>query len=187
MTATRTNIPKRFSSVDSFEKWANKQEMGYEFANKKITEKGMIKNYELLIIYWLNEFFFTTNAYKEKGKLISEVGLKLPKGNFRIPDLAYFTSQQIESAAHGQYPIPGLAIEFLSDSESFTDVENKLNDYFEAGVQIVWYINPINETIYCYRSMKDIEYLKSTDICSAEPLIPDFEFEVREIFKKTIA
>jgi Uma2 family endonuclease len=186
MTAARPIIPKRFSSVNSFEKWANRQEAGYEFANKKVIEKDMIKNYELLIIFWLNRFFRQTRFFLEGGELISEVGMKLPKGNFRIPDLAYFTSQQIEAAAQDQYPIPALAIEFLSDSEGFADVENKLNDYFEAGVQVVWYINPINESIYCYRSLKEIEYLKGNDICSASPVMPDFKFETKAIFKKTI-
>ncbi len=186
MTATKPPIPKQFANVNSFEKWANRQESGYEFANKKIIEKTMIKNYELLIIFWLNKIFRQTKGFKQGGELISEVGVKLPKGNFRIPDLAYFTSQQIESAAHGQYPIPALAIEFLSDSESFADVENKINDYFESGVQVVWYINPLNESIYCYRSAKQIEYLHGDDRCSASPLMPDFEFTVKDIFKKTI-
>lgn len=177
---------KRFQSVHSFERWANAQDRSYEFVNKKVALKELIKNYDLLVIYWLNEFFATTAAFKNKGKLISEVGIKLPKGNFRIPDLAYFTVSQIEAAAQGQYPIPALCVEFLSDSEGFGEVENKINDYFEAGVQVVWYINHANQSIYCYRSPKDIQYLTDNDMCSAAPTIPDFQFAVKEIFKKEI-
>jgi Uma2 family endonuclease len=182
MAATRAYIPKQFLNVHSFEKWANRQESGYEYANQKVRKKEMIKNYEITLIYWLTTFFQNTEAYLKKGLLLSEVGVKLPTGNFRVPDLAYFTKEQSFLAGRGEYPIPSLAIEFLSDSESYDDVEDKINDYFRAGVQVVWYLNPKKQTIHLYSSAKEVKILSGDDVCSASPAIPDFQFMVKEVF-----
>ena len=183
----KNKVRRRFKNVESFEKWAYQQEFGYEFANKKVIRKEMIKNLELLIILLLNKYFKLTESYKKEGSLISEVGMKLQNENFRIPDLAYFTADQCVAAAKGEYPIPQLAIEFLSKSESAEDIADKINDYFESGVKMVWYIYPKTEMIYVYTSPKNIKVCQGDDICSASPVIPDFQFPTKEIFKKELS
>ena len=183
----KNKVRRRFKNVESFEKWAYQQEFGYEFANKKVIRKEMIKNLELLIILLLNKYFKLTESYKKEGSLISEVGMKLQNENFRIPDLAYFTAEQCVAAAKGEYPIPQLAIEFLSKSESAEDIADKIDDYFSSGVKMVWYIYPKTEMIYVYTSPKDIKVCQGDDICSASPVIPDFQFPTKEIFKKELS
>ena len=173
-----------FKNVEAFEKWAYEQEFGYEFANKKVITKEMIKDVELMIIWWLTEFFYKTKAHLEGGRLISEVGMRLKSNNFRIPDLAYFTAEQHFSAAKGEHPIPQLAIEFLSPSEGAEDIADKINDYFSSGVKLVWYVYPKTEMIYAYNSPKSVQILQGDDVCSAAPVIPDFEFKTKDIFRK---
>ena len=177
-------VRNRFKNVEAFEKWAYRQEFGYEFANNEVIRKGMIKDVELMIIWWLNNFFKLTEAFKNGTNLVSEVGMRLNTENFRIFDLAYFTAEQHFSAAKGTHPIPTLAIEFLSKSESAEDIADKINDYFASGVKMVWYIYPKTEMIYIYTSAKSIKVCEGDDICSAAPIIPDFQFAAKEIFKK---
>ncbi len=184
---TKKTPRSRFKNVESFQKWAYQQEFGYEFANKKVIRKEMIKNLELLIILILNKYFKSTEAYKKEGSLISEVGMKLQNENFRIPDLAYFTAEQCVAAAKGDYPIPQLAIEFLSKNEGAEDVADKIDDYFSSGVKMVWYIYPKTEMIYVYTSPKEIKVYQGDDICSASPVIPDFQFPTKDIFKKELS
>ncbi len=187
IVSPKTRVRRHFKNVEAFQKWAYEQEFGYEFANKKVIRKEMIKNLELLIILLLNKYFKLTGSYKKEGSLISEVGMKLQNENFRIPDLAYFTAEQCVAAAKGEYPIPQLAIEFLSKSESAEDIADKINDYFESGVKMVWYIYSKTEMIYVYTSPKDIKVCQGDDICSASPVIPDFQFPTKEIFKKELS
>ena len=80
-----------------------------------------------------------------------------------------------------------MAIEFLSKSESAEDIADKINDYFASGVKIVWYIYPKTEMIYIYTSPKNIKVCQGDDICSAAPVIPDFEFPTGDIFKKELS
>jgi Uma2 family endonuclease len=183
----KPNIKRSFKTVQAFEKWAYEQEFGYEFANKKVLRKEMIKDVELMIIWWLNNFFKSTEAFKSGANLVSEVGMRLETENFRIPDLAYFTAEQHFSAVKGEHPIPQLAIEFLSKSESAEDIDDKINDYFSSGVKLVWYIYPKTEKIYAYTSPKDIKVLQGDDVCNASPVIPDFEFKAKDIFRKELS
>lgn len=181
----KTRTRRQFKTVEAFEKWAYEQEFGYEFANHKVIRKEMLKDVELMINWWLTEFFFKTKAHLEEGgRLVSEVGMRQKTQNFRIPDLAYFTAEQSFIAAKGEHPIPALAIEFLSKSESAEDIADKINDYFSSGVKLVWYIYPKTEMIYAYSSPKSVKIYQGDDICSAAPVIPDFEFKTKDIFRK---
>ena len=184
---SKPRVRRNFKTVEAFEKWAYEQEFGYEFANKKVIQKEMIKDVELMIIWWLNSFFKSTEAFKNGANLVSEVGMILETDNFRIPDLAFFTAEQHFSAIKGQHPIPQLAMEFLSKGETAEDIADKINDYFSSGVKLVWYIYPKTEMIYVYTSPKNIKVLQGDDICSASPIIPDFQFPTKEIFKKELS
>ncbi len=180
----KNKVRRHFKTVEAFEKWAYEQEFGYEFVNQRVVKKEMIKDVELMIIWWLTEFFKSTEAYKNKGNLVSEVGMRQTTKNFRIPDLAYFTAEQHFVAAKGEHPIPQLAIEFLSRSESAEDIAAKINDYFSSGVKLVWYIYPKTEMIYAYSSPKSVKIYQGDDVCSAAPVIPDFKFKTKDIFRK---
>ena len=178
---SKPRVRRNFKTVEAFEKWAYEQEFGYEFANKKVIQKE-IKNWNLGII-WKLEILGRLKDCLKKGNLIRNVGIRT-QNNFRIPDLAFFTAEQHFSAIKGQHPIPQLAMEFLSKGETAEDIADKINDYFSSGVKLVWYIYPKTEMIYAYSSPKDIKIYQGEDICSASPVIPDFQFQTKDIFRK---
>lgn len=74
------------------------------------------------------------------------------------------------------------AIEILSDSESFEDVIEKVQDYFDAGGLLVWYIVPKQQQIYVYTNPDESKAYKGNEVISAAPVIPDFQFEVSNMF-----
>ena len=184
MNTKRQVSSKPFKNIEAFQTWAYNQEIGYEFVDNRAVKKEMIKDVELMIIWWLNKFFKLTQSFKEEASLVSEVGIRLENDRFRIPDLAFFTTKQHFSAIKGEHPIPQLAIEFLSKKESAEHIADKINDYFSSGVKMVWYIYPKTEMIYVYTSPKEIKVLQGNDICSASPVILDFQFATKEIFKQ---
>jgi Uma2 family endonuclease len=102
----------------------------------------------------------------------------------RVPDLAYFSLEQLKAIRLGNRVSALFAIEILSDSESYEDVLEKIQDYFDAGVQLVWYIVPRKKRIYVYASPDESKAFKGTDVISASPVIPGFEFVVDELFNQ---
>ena len=59
---------------------------------------------------------------------------------------------------------------------------DKVQDYFDAGVQLVWYILPKNQKIEAYTSPDDRKVYKGQDTISAAPVIPEFAFTVADLF-----
>ena len=186
LTSSKVAKPlrRKFADVEAFEKWAFQQERGYEFTKGNTFKKDMIKEAELLIIWFLNRLFKKTEFYTKGSELLSEVGMRLLTGSFRIPDLSFFTAEQHLTASRGERIVSEFVIEILSNSESGQQIADKISDYFASGVKVVWYIYPKTEMIYIYTSPKDIKVCQGADICSASPVIPDFKFQTKDIFKK---
>ena len=61
-------------------------------------------------------------------------------------------------------------------------VEEKLAEYFKSTVQVVWHIYPENHVVYVYTSRKNVKVCTDDDVCSATPVLPDFEIGVNELF-----
>ncbi len=187
VTTVAKPIRRKFANVDAFEKWAFQQEFGYEFVNGKAIKKNMIKYLEYFILRKLMRLFTKTKAYSQNSELLTETMIKLPNDKIRVPDMAYFTDAQIIEASEGGSPIPEFVIEFLSKNDTLEEVEEKINDYFASGVKVVWYINLKRETIYVYTSPKKINVCSGDDIVSASPVVDDYTFPGKEIFKKELA
>lgn len=180
----KTPIRKRFKNVEAFQEWADEQEISYEFVNGKVVEKAFTRNADFLIIWWLGQFLKLSKVSQNQGGLFGRVRLILSNDNLRIPDLAYFTREQCFAAAKGQKPIPALAIEILSKSETVQHITEKIKDYFDSGVKVVWYVHPQNETVHVYTSTKNIVICEGDDVVSAKPAIDDFEFPASAIFNR---
>lgn len=100
----------------------------------------------------------------------------------RVPDLSYYDASQIEAMRQKEKQATRFAIEILSDSESYQDVLDKIQDYFDGGVRLVWYIVPKQRKIYVYPSPDESKVYKGSDVISAAPVLPDFQFMVADLF-----
>lgn len=60
----------------------------------------------------------------------------------------------------------------------------KLNEYFNAGVQVVWQVIPVTETVKVYTSPKNVTICSDSDICSAAPVLADFQIPAHQVFGK---
>ncbi len=104
----------------------------------------------------------------------------------RIPDGAYFAWERLpdrrmprEAVPH---LVPDLAIEVLSASNTPTEMRRKLREYFQAGVRLVWYIDPVSRTVTVYHSETDSMELDEDRILTGGEVLPGFEASVRQLF-----
>ena len=177
-------LPTTFKTVDEFEQWERQYggDGSYEFVRGRIIEKNEMKQVELYLLNFLTRLFTQTGAYAQGDVLAAEVDSYVDDTRKRRPDLAYFTLAQIQAARTGEKQKTRFAIEILSDSESYQDVLDKVQDYFDAGVQLVWYVIPENQKIYVYTSPDASQAYKGTDVISAAPVVPDMQFAVADLF-----
>jgi Uma2 family endonuclease len=115
----------------------------------------------------------------------ADVGIRLPDGNVRSPDASVV---RIEKLPEGKPPItfgafaPDLAVEVLSPSDSHRLVADKIGEYLQCGVSLVWLVDPEAKTVTVFRSLTDVQQLKSGDTITADPVLPGFSCAVDRFF-----
>jgi Uma2 family endonuclease len=104
----------------------------------------------------------------------------------RAPDAAFVTAeraaQQKRKEGFFDGP-PDLAVEVVSPSDVDELIEEKVLDYLNSGVKLVWLIYPRTHTITAYRTMSDIRLLTAQDTLDGADVLPGFAVQVQEIFE----
>lgn len=80
----------------------------------------------------------------------------------RRPDVAFVAKSRMSTADinHGWSRIaPDLAVEVISPNDRVSELEAKLGDYREAGIPVVWVVDPEARTAYVHRLDAGSEYL----------------------------
>ncbi len=157
--------------------------MKWEWNNGVIEKTTAMKLKEQYIVRNLTRRFHTTAAYESSGELVFELETWTTPVKWRRPDGAYLTNQQIVDGANGIESMPSFVIEVISKNDDINIVVNKVDEYFAAGVQVIWHIFPEQKIVHIYRSLDMIEVCRGEKICSAAPVLPDFELKVVDIFK----
>jgi Uma2 family endonuclease len=173
----------RKMSMERLRQWQSCDGWKYDWNNGKITKyKNRVSEKQRYIVQNLLDIFYAKGLNKYGG-LIPESEMAYDDNRYRIPDIAYFTREQTKAAANGEHTLSSFIIEILSDTDLQKNIENKLWEYFEEGVQVVWHILPYRQIVKVYTSPRQVSILTDDEICSAQPAIPNFEMTVNQIFE----
>ena len=106
----------------------------------------------------------------------------------RFPDVAFIAYDRIPEHANPATPvpnwIPNLAVEVLSAGNTRAEMSRKLRDYFEAGVELVWYVDPSDRTVRVYHSPEAVVMLTEADDLDGEQILPGFRLNIRDWFDR---
>ncbi len=106
----------------------------------------------------------------------------------RFPDVAFIAYDRIPDNADPATPvpdwIPNLAVEVLSAGNTKAEMNRKLRDYFAAGVELVWYVDPSDRTVRVYHSLETVVTLTEADDLDGEQLLPGFRLSIRDWFER---
>ncbi len=180
---TERTLPTDLETVSEFEEWQQQpgNDGNFEFVRGRIIPKSMKQNEIEIAVFLQNQFSMTTAA-RQRHLLMPEADSYVDGVRKRIPDLTYFTDGQRQAIRRGERINTLFAIEILSDSETFGDVLDKIQDYFDGGAQLVWYIVPRRLEIYAYTSAEESTVFKGQQTITAAPVVPDLQFSVAELF-----
>ncbi len=121
----------------------------------------------------------------------SSTGYKLPNGANRSPDgswvdrsrLAQLTLQQKKKFL----PLcPDFAIELRGPSDDLDTVKAKMEEYLSCGLRLGWLIDPEEKAVYVYRPNVPAQKLVNLDKIAADPELPGFVLDIREIWNPQI-
>jgi Uma2 family endonuclease len=117
----------------------------------------------------------------------AETGFRLASDpdTVRAADVAFVRRERVEQAGTvaGYWPgAPDLAIDIISPNDTYTEVDEKVADWLDAGARMVVVMNPRNRTIKVHRGQSDITPLKEEDTFDGGDVVPGFRVRVGELF-----
>ena len=176
-------------STEAFYRKYGQREDGYkyELVNGRIEKfKKTMNDSQAYIAENLNFFFYSLKVSgKIQGSFQTEKDNELWKDHVRIPDMCYLNGQQLVDAYEGKHPVAEFVIEVVSPTDKAYKYSEKIEDYFKAGVKVVWMIYPNTKQVQVYlHDSPNVTICKGELVCSAAPVLPEFALSANDIFKK---
>jgi Uma2 family endonuclease len=114
----------------------------------------------------------------------SSTGFRLPSGNVRCPDASFVAAGRFENEhpTEGFSPVPpDLAVEVLSPEDRSQAILDKVGEYLDAGVRLIWVIDPRGRTATRYRALTDVRMLAADEELDGEDVLPGFRCRLAEV------
>jgi Uma2 family endonuclease len=114
--------------------------------------------------------------------------LRLMPGLVRMPDVAFISWNQLPARKYPNEPIasliPELAVEVLSESNTRGEMVRKLKEYFLAGTQLAWIVDPIQRIVDVHSAPDRFIRLKEDDALDGGDLLPGFRLPLERLFAR---
>jgi Uma2 family endonuclease len=172
------HYPRTFQG---FLNWKPETRYKYEWNKGKIEKSDKMKQLEVFILKALSRLFILTSVHRKGDELMTEVDTMTSEEQLRRPDMAYYTKSQIIGMTKGVNQVPVFVIEIISPSDNQNKILEKNQEYFSAGVQVIWLIMPNLKQVHIFTSPKNVQICTDDDICSAKPVLDDFEISVNDL------
>jgi Uma2 family endonuclease len=161
----------------------------YEVVDGQVVEKTVGAK-QVAIAFMLAYALELFAKPRRLGRAITEMIFRLDKAKDlqRRPDAAFISDARW--ACRRQVPdvpvwdmIPDLAVEVISPSNSADAVREKVREYFEYGVRLVWVVYAKGSEVYVYSSPRQIQVLQLGDELDGGDLLPGFRFPLAALFE----
>jgi Uma2 family endonuclease len=77
---------------------------------------------------------------------------------------------------------PDLAVEVVSPNVEAYEVDDKIEEYLQAGVQLIWIIYSRSKTVMVFRHDGTVGRFKQADDLLGESVLPGFSCRVGDLF-----
>ncbi len=160
-----------------------------ELVDGILVEKAMGLRESLLagvILAMLREFVVPRNLGLVTG---ADGAVRLFPGLVRIPDVAFLSWSRVPEGRVPKEPIPQLApdvvVEVLSRSNTKAEMQRKRQEYFEAGVEVVWQVDPEERTVAVYEKGQDQPRVyERTQTIECRDILTGFHLVLPELFSE---
>jgi Uma2 family endonuclease len=123
----------------------------------------------------------------QSGRVFSgEVGIYTGRDpdTVRAADVAFVSNERMSQVKSQSYldVAPELVVEVLSPDDRWSDLTDKLDEYFAIGVKVIWVVDPRRKQVYVYRSVTDVQRLAVEETLTGGEALPGFSVPVAELF-----
>jgi Uma2 family endonuclease len=103
------------------------------------------------------------------------------------PDVAFIRDDRVppeEEHNHFARLAPDLVVEVLSPSDRLGSALGKVSLYLQAGVQVVWLVDPIKRTILLFAGEENPVTLEEDSVLDGGEVLPGFSIRVADLLGK---
>ena len=79
--------------------------------------------------------------------------------------------------------MPDLAVEIVRPTNLAEEIDNKITDYFQSGVRLVWVFSPDSGRGYLYRSPTQVSILQRTDTLDGGEMLSGFRLPIARLYE----
>jgi Uma2 family endonuclease len=157
-----------------------------ELVDGTLVEKVMGFDKSIYAVHLLGTLFVYLKTH-DLGKVVGADGMmRLSPGLVRIPDVAFISWRRYPRSKRrrGAIPVvaPDLVVEVLSKGNTLREMARKLDEYFRAGVRLVWYVDGKKRTVRVYTAPDRSVLLREDDTLDGGEVLPGFSLSIREWF-----
>jgi len=158
----------------------------YEFVDSKVVKKVSPKRFHAALQGVL--YRYLGDLFEGKGFVYPEWGIVLKRNGqdwCPVPDLTYISLERLPADVGNEMcPVPTeLAIEIMSEGQTFREFVAKASDYLNAGVLRVWVIDPLSRTLTVFYPDRAPETYRGDRLLTDE-LFQDLAVTVEQFFVK---
>lgn len=106
----------------------------------------------------------------------------------RIPDTAFISWERLSNRRVPTEPLPDvapeLAVEVLSVGNTPGEMARKRQEYFSAGVQVVWQVDPRTRTVEVFTVPAQSTVLHEAQTLEGGMVLPGFTLPLQELFSE---
>lgn len=133
----------------------------------------------LHVAYLLRLFLETARLGYLAG---SDGGFRLMEGLVRLPDISVIRKSKLPGGRRPREQVaalaPCLAIEILSPSNTRGEIKRKFKEYFLAGTELAWIIDPRRRTVRVHTAPDVFTTLGEGDTLDGGAVLPGFSLTV---------
>jgi Uma2 family endonuclease len=100
----------------------------------------------------------------------------------RLSEVAYISHERFSKIDASSLFAPELVVEVISPQDSWMEINDILEAYFELGVQLVWIINPQRKQVQVYTALTHLEIFNAQDTLTGGEVLPGLTILVADIF-----
>ncbi len=114
--------------------------------------------------------------------------MRIAPGLVRIPDLSFISWDRLPGRESPREPIPDLApdlaVEVLSEGNTRAEMARKVREYFEAGVTLVWLIDPRKRTARVISTVEKSVLIRAHQSLDVGAVLPGFSLLLSDLLDR---
>jgi Uma2 family endonuclease len=125
---------------------------------------------------------------RDPGRVYTaDCGYLLERGpdTVRAPDVSFVRHERLSGIDEAKFlPLaPDLAVEVVSPSDSFREVEERAEMWLSFGARLVWIVEPVLEKVFVHDPDRPRQVLSGENVLTGGEVLPGFAVPVERVFR----